>query len=898
MKNRNLNKALEIGIVALFVLSNFATCIGGQTISLNISDQNAVQSVGKSCQIEDKTISDTVKKSDSPRVLDTLPSQSEMIYDQFASSSLFFTANKGQFPDEVLFQTHALGATVYLCKDKVVSVFTREIEGSSSSENNIQQDEPIHMRDEPKSSPKEMISVVAQFVDASNQACIVGEGLLSHYNNYFIGNDPHKWYTDVPNYQSVVYQNIYPGIDLRYYPQGNTLKYDFIVNPGADPSQITIRYDGLHDFQLTSSGNIVASTRLGTTQEQKPLIYQVNNDMKQDIQGRYELRKAPQSFGFACNERYDRSRALVIDPALEYSTFLGGMMNDMGLDIEVDQNDCVYVTGATRSCDFPMMNPYDGIYNGGDDAFVTKFSAHGNELVYSTYLGGTDDDGACSIAVDQNGCAYVTGITYSNDFPMVNPFDMSTSGLDEAFVSKLSAQGNELVYSTYLGGTQEDEAFGIVVDQNNNAYITGSTSSDDFPTTVDSYDGSLNGDWDVFVVKFSPQGNTLIYSTYIGGTGSELSLGIAINQLNCVYVTGWTKSNDFPTVNPYDKTFNGGADVFISKFSPQGNQLVYSTYLGGTGWDQAWDIAVDQNNCAYVTGDTWSNDFPMANPYDGTYCCVYGDAFVSKLSAQGNELVYSTYLGGTYNDNACCIKVDQNNCAYIAGTTQSPDFPILNPYDGDLDTGYGSDGFITKFSAQGNQLSFSTYIGGEEYERINGIVVDQNNCVYICGITSSPDFPTTPGAYDTTFAGYSPYIYDVFVTKIQFGPQNEPPVAVDDYVSVATDSVNNKISVLSNDYDPEGDPITIVLVTQPSHGVVYMVGGPALPWSHMLSSGYFLYYTPTHTSPTGTWSGHGTDSFTYTINDLPIPGHNVTATVYINVIHPTPGTDPTDLIPV
>ena len=381
--------------------------------------------------------------------------------------------------------------------------------------------------------------------------------------------------------------------------------------------------------------------------------------------------------GFAVGD-YDPNFTLILDPG--YSTYLGGSAHDEGLAIDVDALGNAYVTGFTRFSDFPTQNPFQSSYGGGtQDAFVTKLSSNGT-LTYSTYLGGSNFDEGYDIAADSSGNAYVAGFTDSSDFPTQNPYDDSLGGTRDAFVTKLNVSGNMLVYSTYLGGSSGDACLGIDVDSSGNAYVTGATNSSDFPT-LSPYQGIYSGGQsDTFVTKLSSSGNTLIYSTYLGGSGFDESYGITVDGSGNAYVTGFTYSSDFPTLSPFQSIHNGGREVFVTKLSSGGNTLIYSTYLGGSGNDVGTSITVDINGEVYVVGATNSPDFPTQNPYQGSYSGGTWDAFVTKLSSGGNTLIYSTYLGGSSDDSGYDIALDSAGNVYLTGYTYSSDFPTQNPY--------------------------------------------------------------------------------------------------------------------------------------------------------------------------------------------------------------------------
>jgi len=686
------------------------------------------------------------------------------------SPSRYFTENKGQFSKEVLFQTHVQEAIVYFCKNRIVTVFTSGVE-----DNNItkKDDLQVYQKNKQLTEPNklEMISIVTEFIDA-NPETVVGQNQLSHKNNYFMGNNPEHWFTDVLNYRSVTYQDIYPGVDLTYYYSDGLLKYDFIVYPGGDPTQIAIQYKGADDIQMTLEGDIEISNRLGSICEERPLIYQEIDRNHQLISGGYILEKND-VYRFIIEDSYNQEYPLIIDPGLVYSTYFGGSEWEWGYHSTVDSNGCVYITGQTGSIDLPTKNPYDDTYNGNYDAFLTKFSSEGNNLEYSTFIGGSSYDSSKDVAVDNKGNAYVTGWTQSSDFPMVNSYDDIFAPVEDVYVAKISASGNELLYSTYLGGEESDmegleDSMGIEVDINGCAYVVGTTTCYDFPVE-NAFDDTYNGIFDVFITKLSSKGDTLEYSTFLGGLFQEEGFCIAVDNDGCAYVSGYTWSVDFPMQNPFDghMELNDSEEIFVTKLSPQGNSLIYSTYFGGSGLDESHDITVDDNGCVYLTGQTQSKDLPTKNAFDDTFNGFTTDAFLTKFSPQGNTLKYSTFLGGKpkvagdWEDDGFAIAVDKKGCAYIAGATGwTYDFPVVNAYDSTFNGGI-LDGFVAKFSRNGENLIYSTYLGGSEYDIATGIDVDDKGCAYVFGPTRSADFPTA-NAFDDSYNGNR----DFYVTKL------------------------------------------------------------------------------------------------------------------------------------
>jgi hypothetical protein len=464
--------------------------------------------------------------------------------------------------------------------------------------------------------------------------------------------------------------------------------------------------------------------------------------------------------------------------ALVYSTYLGGANWDWGWGITIDSSGNAYITGGTGASNFPTTpGAFDTSYHSGQNVFVTKLNATGTALVYSTYLGGGFGDIGYGIALDNLGNAYITGNTYSSDFPTTpSAFDTSfNGGSSDAFVSKLNASGTALVYSTYLGGENYDEGRSIALDSLGNAYLTGYTSSTGFPIISGTFDTSNNGGADVFVSKLNSSGTALVYSTYLGGGSEDYGYGIAIDSSGNAYVTGYTgSSTDFPTTpGAYDTTSNGSWDVFMSKLNPSGTGLVYSTYLGGGSDDYGRGIAIDSSGNAYVTGYTLSTNFPTTlGALDTTFSYntdAYGhilpDAFVSKLNASGTALVYSTYLGGGSEDYGWAIAVDSSGNAYITGYTLSTDFPTTAGAFDTLFHGGGFKVFVSKLNASGIALLYSTYLGGSGNDYGMGIAIDNSRNAYLTGYTWSDDFPTTPGAFDTTNNGGF-ISWDGFVSKL------------------------------------------------------------------------------------------------------------------------------------
>jgi hypothetical protein len=683
------------------------------------------------------------------------------VADAYGKLPLSFESNQGQSDAQVKFLSRGSGYTLFLTSSEAVLL----LQPGGPSGGGVKQqargriDEPVPSQNLNREDDARTQSAVLRIrlVGANPAPELRGFDELPGKANYFIGNDPKKWRTDVPTYAKVKYHAVYRGVDLVYYGNQRQLEHDFIVAPGADPGLISLRIEGAKKLSLDSRGDLVLKTPNGEIRLQKPVIYQDVDGVRHEIAGGYRL-EGKNQVGFAV-ATYDVTKALVVDPTLVYSTYLGGNGPDTGYGIAVDSAGNAYVTGSTDSTNFPTNNPFQG-HAGNYDAFVTKLSPTGDALVYSTYLGGGSGNGidiAKAIAVDSAGNAYVTGYTGSENFPTKNPFQGANHGSYDAFVTKLSPDGSALVYSTYLGGGGRDIANGIVVDSAGNAYVTGQTYSTNFPTQ-NPFQGVFGGYVDAFVTKLSPDGSTLVYSTYLGGSGFDTGYGIALDSAGHAYVTGATGSINFPTKNPFQGVFAGSYyDAFVTKLSPTGSALVYSTYLGGNGDDYGYGIAVDSARNTYVTGSTTSGNFPTKNPFQGAGAGNV-DAFVTKLSATGNALVYSTYLGGGFPDYAYGIALDSSRNAYVTGYTKSTNFPTNHPFQ----PNHAFDAFVAKLSPTGSTLVYSSYLGGSSSSEIGyGIAVDSARNAYVTGYTHSTNFPTK-----NPFQGANAGGYDAFVTKI------------------------------------------------------------------------------------------------------------------------------------
>lgn len=643
--------------------------------------------------------------------------------------------------------------------------------------------------------------------------------LLASRSHYFIGNEPARWSTNVPQYARVQYDEVYHGIDLAYYGNQTALEYDFIVKPGADPRQIRIAFEGVTRTTIDAAGELVLQTEAGEIRHQKPLLYQETPEGRQVVPGHY-VALGEHEVGFAV-ESYDPAKTLVIDPVLIYSTYLGGLDNEYGNGIEADAAGNAYVSGITYSVDFPTKAPLQFSLAGVGNAFVAKYDASGR-LVYSTFLGGAGEDGGFAVATDGQGSAYVAGTTDSSNFPTTNgAAQPSRNGRLDGFIAKLSPQGDSLVFSTFLGGQADDTANSLAVDATGNVYVTGQTRSTNFPTRS-AWQGSIRGAADAFLTKLNAAGSGFVYSTYLGGNGLEAGFGVAVDGSNNALLTGLVYSSDFPTRNALQTTLGGAVDAFATKFNASGSALVYSTYLGGSFDEGGYGIGVDSGGNAYVSGFSASLNFPTKNAVQAQNRGG-DDAFVLKLDPAG-ALLFSTYLGGSGEDRAFDLATDASGNTYVGGRTDSANFPILDAVQPTLGTGQNAqmrtepdarltprgaveraasreafqltpesasaarpqavqqtgplDGFVVKYDPNGNIL-YATYLGGTDEEKIFAIALDNRGNAYVTGLTASSSFPLKNPAQPTLRG-----VVDVFVAKLADLGDTQKTVSAASYLGV------------------------------------------------------------------------------------------------------------------
>ena len=667
----------------------------------------------------------------------------------FGASPALFAENQGQWADEAVhYAFQRGGAGVAFTDDGLAIRLAVPVEtGDATPEGGLPDRLP----------PTEYLTAsLAVRFEGANVVMPAGLDLQETVFNYFVG-DQANWRSGVATYAGIGYAGLYDGIDLEVSGDAAFLKYAFHVAPGADWGRIGVTYDGAAGpLEISATGDLLIHTAAGDLIDRAPVAWQDISGQRVAVAVTYQLLDAD-TVGFALSGDYDPSAELIIDPELAWSTYLGGSGGDRGNGVAVDSVGNVYMTGYTKSAGLATPGAYETTHNGNWDAFVAKFNAIGNMLMYFTYLGADEYIYGEAIVVDSDENVYITGATSSSGLATAGAYDTTYNGGVDAFAAKFDAAGSTLVYFTYLGGSGRDWGYDIAADASGNAYVTGRTNSSGL-ATAGAYDTTYNGGGDAFVAEFNATGSTLACFTYLGGSGDDGGAGIAVDSGGNAYVAGSTYSADLATAGAYDATYRGGGDAFVAKFSAAGDTLAYFTYLGGGGDDGGSDIAVDPGGNAYVTGWTISSGLATAGAYDMTYDADYSccDAFVAKFDATGSALAYFTYLGGSEYDSGAGIAVDFGGNAHVTGWTASSGLAT----DGAYDTTYGGtwlwfgDAFVAKFNATASTLVYYTYLGGGDGDVGVGIAVDFGGNVYVTGGTDSSNLATA-GAYDTTVDGGS-----------------------------------------------------------------------------------------------------------------------------------------------
>jgi hypothetical protein len=677
---------------------------------------------------------------------------------------VYFVANRGRFPDAVRYHVPGARKSLFFT-DRGVT---------------------ISLHDEAR-----RWALKLDFVGAAARTCPVGRDRQPAVFSYFRGKAS-EWTTGAPTYAEIAYHGLWPGIDLVYRGTVGRLKYAFHVGPGADPSRIRLRYRGASAVRVTDAGTLRVETPAGSLEDAVPVAWQEIDGRRIPVTISYAVGPRGE-FGFEVGA-FDPTRPLVLDPVvLVYCGYIGGGDGDTGNGIALDAAGNVYVTGTVRSDagSFPVRVGPDLTFRGSKirptDAFVAKVNAAGTALLYCGYLGGSHNEKGNGIAVDTAGNAYVTGETWSTDFPRTVGPDLTLNGGADIFISKVNAKGTSLVYSGFLGGTDHDSGHAIAVDRSGGAYVTGWVWSDEktFPVKVGpdlTKNSTPPSPLDAFVAKVNANGTGLVYCGYIGGSGQDSGHGIAVDTAGSAYVTGFTESDQrsFPVRVGPDLTHNFNQDAFVAKVSPNGGMLTYCGYIGGSRDDEGRGIDVDAAGNAYVTGTTWSDQttFPVRVGPDTTFSGTAGwvsEAFVAKVAASGKSLAYCGYVGGSDDELGRGIGVDASGNAFVTGWTYSTDksFPVAVGPDVTFNGG-GTDAFIAMVTPSGTGFGYCGYIGGNDSDMGEGIAVDPYGNAYVTGTAASDEhtFPVRRGP-DLTQNDTGAWRGDAFVTLVARTPRLE-----------------------------------------------------------------------------------------------------------------------------
>jgi hypothetical protein len=702
------------------------------------------------------------------------PEDQKTIADNFGRIPLHFERNQGQADSSVGFISRNGGRALLLGKSEARLVLPNFSETEKR---------------QPRADAPDILTM--KLVDASADPTVEGMNPLPARSNYFKGNDPKKWQADVQTYEKVKYTGVYQGVDLVYYGNQTTLEYDFHVAPNVDPNVIRMKFDSATDLKVEENGDLNLSVGSHVVRQHAPIVYQEIDGVRKAVEAGYVVSQNEKVVGFSIGE-YDRSKALTIDPVVTFSTYLGGSAGsdffpiESGFALAVDPSGNIFVAGITPSGDFPTQSPAQPSSAGIYDAFITKYNPSGSALLYSSYFGGNDEDRIVSISLGPSNEIFASGFTLSTNFPLMTPLQTTLNGFNDAFIAKFSSTG-ALAYSTYLGGSSAEACLFIKNQGTDVVTFAGSTQSVDFPV-FNAIQGNNAGGSDFFLGKLNMATNTLVFSTYFGGTFNDSMIlsTAAVDDAGNIYIGGTSGSIDYPTTVGAFQTESGGSDeVVITKFNSLGNAIFYSTYIGGNLIDDADGLTIDSSGNAYVTGFTRSANYPVKNAVQPVL--KDPDSFVTKLNATGTDLVFSTYLGGLNLERGSAVATDAAGNCYVTGRSNSGDFPskrALRPPRG-LD-----DVFVSKFNRDG-ALLFSTLLGGNFNDYGFAIIADNFNNAIVTG-RATRNYLITPGALQPTMGGEA----DAFLTKI-----------------------NTSVRKVRSDF--EGDSKTDIGVYRPSTGVWY-----------------------------------------------------------------------------
>ncbi len=733
------------------------------------------------------------------------------------------------------------------------------------------------------------------FEGARSAARLEGENELPGRVSYFTGADPARWAANLKTFDSIRYAGLYHGIDVVVHDTNGKVEYDLVLEPGADPAQVVVRCEGADALSLAEDGALLLHTAIGPLRQERPQTFAVAEDgARREVQCRYLLLDES-AFGFAVSGWDSARERLIIDPGLAFATFLGGSGSDVIGAVAAGPEESIYVAGQTLSLDFPTTpGAFDTSFNGSgvgaDDVFVAKLNAAGTTLLYATYIGGTNGETflgefASDLAVNATGEAIACGTSTASNFPTTaGAFQTNRKGTRDGFVLKLAASGSSLVFSTYLGGGGSENATGVALLGTGEVYVTGDTSSSNFPFTANAFDKALQGPgvFDGFVAVLNAAGSAVTYASYLGGTANDLGLGIDVDASGRAYVTGQSDSTDFP-VSPgaFNTTSNGGQDIVALKINPVGaggSVPEFSTYLGGDAVEAGNAIAVGQDGSVYIAGGVKSANFPITpGAYDSLYSGS-GEAFVARLTSNGGGLMYSTFLGGNgagiYPEQANGIAVNALGFATVTGETDSTNFPAVG--DGSTGTLAGmTDAFVSRLEADGSALTYSTLIGGTSGDAGNDVAMNSAGNACVAGRTSSAGLPVSLSAVQPAFGGgYS----DGFLALYNIG-------CTGGYAKFGTGCPGTGafVPVLSGSGCPEPGFTITILVTKALGGAFGLITVgigtsqlPVTPYCYILNAPLVLVVP---VAAAGSGPGNGTLSFS-----APIPPATAAGVVYLQAL--------------
>jgi hypothetical protein len=718
----------------------------------------------------------------SPRTDTPAPAPVLDVGEQPGVSTTAFVTNAGQIDPAILFHTLGSASMLFFAQHEVVFPLPSADEAAGIFDALLRPGQPE------RAVPAESALLRLRFEGTNPDAQVVGKDQLGGIVNYFIGNDPAHWRTSVPTYGSIVYEQLYPGIDLLYSGSEGILKGAYVVTSGANPDDIRWRYDGASSVELSKGELLIRTAATGDAAplvEHKPVAWQVVAGKHKSVSVRYAIHRDG-SVGFVLG-KYDATQPLVIDPTLEYSTYWGDSGCEGAYDITTDSNDNVYFTGPANSPAFPVpaADCEDLRYY---DIFVTKLDPSqvgANQFIYTTYIGGRSCELAAGIEVDASGNTYLAGYTWSDDFPTTdNAFQPDCQGGSDGMVVQLDATGDRR-YVSYVGGTGWDEFFDGTIGDDGLMYAVGMADSPDFPTTEGAFQGQKAGteDWtlDTVVAVVDPSKSgaaSLVYGTYYGGSEHDEGQGIAVSD-GIIYFAGYAASDDLPLENPIQADFHGGdswggggSDGYLAKLDPSqsgDDQLLFATYFGGTGDEITGEVVVDGSGNVYWVGGTGSADFPTTDispPYGGGDW----DAFLVKIDTTNSILPLSRLAGGSGNDGFWSVVVDVGGNIYAAGGTGSANFPKVDPTQDTFRGGVApdthwswlgpGDALIAKFDPTG-EVTFATYLGGTGAEAALGITLGTDGKVYVAGGTTSSNLETVNAFQDANAGNYDAFIVGI-----------------------------------------------------------------------------------------------------------------------------------------